>query len=83
MRFERKSADKWQEDTLGACWFKADLHIHIIDDHAGVRMRIPEGHSTDSASPEMFTGHARQFRQTLAKRDGEEAFHLRRREYGF
>jgi len=69
MRFQRKAAGKWQEDTPGARWFKADLHIHTIDDHAGGRVKIPENLSKDLASPEMFTGYSRQFLQTLAKRD--------------
>lgn len=43
MSFERSAATTWHREIPGARWFKADLHIHTIDDHPGRRARMPHG----------------------------------------
>ena len=43
MRFVRRGAGNWHEEIPGARWFKADLHIHTIDDLAGKRAKLPPG----------------------------------------
>jgi len=69
MSFQRKAAEKWQEDIPGARWFKADLHIHTIDDHAGGRAMIPAGLSKNHPQPEILADYARRFLRALARRD--------------
>ena len=41
MPFVRRDAVQWRRDVPGARWFKADLHIHTIDDHPGKRAKLP------------------------------------------
>ena len=63
MSFEREPTDKWRREIPGACWFKADLHVHTIDDHAGKRARMPDGLSGDPANPGVRSAYARRFLQ--------------------
>ena len=51
MTFKRQPTDKWCEQVPGARWFKADLHVHTIDDHLGGRAKMPSGLSGDPADP--------------------------------
>ncbi len=37
MTFARRDAENWHREIPGARWFKADLHIHTIDDLPGDR----------------------------------------------
>ena len=67
MSFHRQVADNWQREVPGACWFKADLHIHTIDDHPGGRTTMPDGLSGNPASPETLARYARRFLQALVK----------------
>lgn len=61
MSFVRRQAKNWRRDVPGARWFKADLHIHTIDDATGGQVHVPDG--TDAASPssEDLAAYARQF----------------------
>ena len=43
MPFVRRDAVQWRRDVPGARWFKADLHIHTIDDLPGGRAKFPAG----------------------------------------
>ena len=43
MTFTREKADNWHREVPGARWFKADLHIHTIDDLEGGRTTVPDG----------------------------------------
>ena len=65
MRFERRPADTWQRDIPGARWFKADLHVHTIDDHPGGRAVLPAGLWGDPADPDILSRYARRFLQGL------------------
>lgn len=67
MSFRRNSAHSWQEEVAGARWFKADLHIHTIDDHPGGRAKVPDGLTGKPDSPETLVTYARRFLQALVK----------------
>lgn len=41
-KFQRQQTDNWHREVPGARWFKADLHIHTVDDHPG-RAKVPNG----------------------------------------
>ena len=68
MSFIRRPAGSWRRDVPGARWFKADLHIHTIDDRAGGRAKMPAGLYGDPAAPETLTGYARLFLRALVDR---------------
>jgi len=55
-------ADTWQK-VPGACWFKADLHIHTIDDHPG-GAKWSEGRGGNPDDPECLRSYARNFLQS-------------------
>ena len=65
MGFERQPAHEWQRAVPGARWFKADLHIHTVDDHAGGRARLPEGLDDDPTDPVVLSRYARLFLKGL------------------
>ena len=68
MTFRRQGAPGWHRDVPGARWFKADLHIHTIDDHAGGRAKLPSGLSGRPDSRETIVAYARQFLQSAIRR---------------
>ena len=68
MTFQRQATDKWRGEIPGARWFKADLHIHTIDDHPGRRAKMPPGLSGDPAHPRTLADYARRFLQALIER---------------
>ena len=61
LSFVRQQADNWRLDNPGARWFKADLHIHTIDDAPSGRVCQSEGQSRTPESPEELTEYARRF----------------------
>lgn len=61
MSFERRPAHTWQQDIPGARWFKADLHVHTIDDHPGGRAELPAELSGDPADPDVLSRYATLF----------------------
>ena len=63
MAFVRQDSAKWDRDVPGARWFKADLHIHTIDDHPGRRAKIPAGLNGPPGSEETIAAYARRFLQ--------------------
>ena len=65
MSFDRQPADEWQRAVPGTRWFKADLHIHTLDDHAGGRAGLPDGLSGDPTDPEVLARYARRFLKGL------------------
>ena len=65
--FRRNAAAGWQQDVPGARWFKADLHLHTIDDHPGGKAKVPEGMDGDPADPELQGAYARHFLQSLVE----------------
>ena len=65
MSFERRPAHEWQRAVPGARWFKADLHIHTVDDHAGGRAGLPEGLAGEPTDAEVLSRYAKQFLKGL------------------
>ena len=65
MSFERQPAHEWRKAVPGARWFKADLHIHTVDDHAGGRAALPEGLDDDPTDPGVLSRYARLFLKGL------------------
>ncbi|WP_419943822.1 AAA family ATPase [Candidatus Poriferisodalis sp.] len=61
MGFVREQADNWRRDVPGARWFKADLHIHTIDDAPGGAVHAPADFDMTSPSSEHLKTYARQF----------------------
>ncbi len=61
MTFTREKADNWHQEVPGARWFKADLHIHTIDDFTGGRAKIPAGINGPPHSEETIKKYARKF----------------------
>ena len=66
MNFQRKPTEKWRREIPGARWFKTDLHVHTIDDHAGQRAKMPDGLSGDPNDPRVLSLYARRFLQGVA-----------------
>ena len=68
MVFARRDAAKWRRDVPGARWFKADLHIHTIDDHSGRRAKLPAGLNVPPESEKTIADYARRFLQGAVER---------------
>lgn len=70
MTFTRQKAGNWQREVPGARWFKADLHIHTIDDLPGDRAKVPEGvDGRRPVSEAALRAYARKFLKAAAARD--------------
>ena len=67
MTFRRQDAPGWHREVPGARWFKADLHIHTIDDHAGGRAKLPSSLDGRPDSGETIVAYARQFLQSAIR----------------
>ncbi len=65
MEFQRKLSEIWNCEVPGARWFKADLHIHTIDDCPGRRAKWPAGLSGNVDDPETLSRYAKLFLQAL------------------
>ncbi len=68
MTFKRRDHSIWHREVPGARWFKADLHIHTIDDFAGGRARLPADVSGPPESTKTIAAYARRFLQCAIKR---------------
>ena len=68
MSFVRRDTDRWRREVPGARWFKADLHVHTIDDRPGGRAKLPPGVSGSPESEATLTSYARRFLQCAAER---------------
>lgn len=66
--FVRRDTNRWRRDVPGARWFKADLHIHTVDDLPGGRAKWPSGVSGSQESEEALTSYSRRFLQCAAER---------------
>ena len=64
MAFTRSDASGWHREVPGARWFKADLHIHTIDDHPGGRAKLPAGVNGPADAPDTIAAYARGFLQS-------------------
>jgi hypothetical protein len=60
--FTRNHSQRWHDDVPGSRWFRADLHVHTLDDHPNTRLTRPAGigDPTDQAS---IDAYARAFLQ--------------------
>ena len=65
MAFARETAGKWRK-VPGAWWFKADLHIHTVDDHQGGRAKFPAEVNGLPEEAATLTAYARRFLQSAA-----------------
>ena len=68
MAFTRGDAAGWHREVPGARWFRADLHVHTIDDHPGRRAKLPAGVNGPVDAADTITAYARQFLQSAAAR---------------
>ena len=68
MAFTRGDAADWHRAVPGARWFKADLHVHTIDDHPGGRAKLPAGVNGPIDAADTITAYARRFLQNAAAR---------------
>lgn len=68
MSFMRQPAKCWHEQIPGARWFKADLHIHTIDDHPSPCAKMPEGMQGSLKDPQFLQAYARRFLHDAASR---------------
>lgn len=69
MAFARKNTGKWREDIPGARWYKADLHIHTVDDLQGGRAKFPAGLSGPPDAAETLAAYARKFLQKAVENE--------------
>lgn len=70
MSFVRQTSDSWHHGSRGvpgARWFKADLHVHTIDDHPGGRAKLPPGCASLPSDPETLRQYARVFLEGVVK----------------
>ena len=68
MTFTRQESDNWRKEVPGARWFKADLHIHTIDDIPGGKAKMPTGMSGDPYATSTILAYARLFLRSAAER---------------
>ena len=61
MPFTRNPSPRWHDEVPGARWFKADLHVHTIDDRAGGRAKMPREVTGDPTDPVVLKQYARAF----------------------
>lgn len=61
MTFKRIPSPKWFTEVPGARWFRADLHVHTLDDHPGGRAKVPAALSGQWGSPDFLGKVARTF----------------------
>lgn len=66
--FARQITDKWHDEVPGARWFKADLHIHTIDDQPGGRAKMPPGVDAASLTEQELDNYARQFLRSAVEK---------------
>ena len=66
--FTRQQTDHWHREVPGARWFKADLHVHTIDDLPGDRTKMPPDLGAPSDSDQTIVNYARCFLRKAAER---------------
>lgn len=59
----RNADSRWHQEVPGARWFKADLHLHTIDDHPGGLAKWPDGLNADPSNLEALQAYARRYLQ--------------------
>ena len=68
MTFTRREADNWHLEVPGARWFRADLHIHTIDDLPGGTAKVPAGINGLPQSAATLADYARRFLHSAVER---------------
>ncbi len=66
--FARNHSNKWHDEVPGSRWFKADLHIHTLDDHASSNFKRPDGINGLAADPGIQEAYARAFLKSSIER---------------
>jgi hypothetical protein len=61
MGFERQQSPDWHMEVPGSRWFKADLHVHTLDDLDGGRAKMPLGISDSALDPSVLRQYAAVF----------------------
>ena len=69
MKFERFISENWHRDVPGARWFKADLHIHTVDDLPGGKAKFPNDVNGPPDSEETIEAYAHRFLQSAVERN--------------
>lgn len=59
--FVRQPAPRWHTEVPGTRWFRADLHLHTLDDHPNTNLRRPAGVNGAVDAPETLQAYARAF----------------------
>ena len=59
--FSRNRSTVWREQVPGARWYRADLHVHTLDDHLLSKFRFPSGLSGDATDVVIQEKYARIF----------------------
>ena len=65
--FTREATDHWHREVPGARWFKADLHVHTVDDLPGGAKLPPDVGGAPDSEPTI-AGYARRFLQKAVAR---------------
>ena len=65
--FKREEAGNWRQQVPGVRWFKADLHIHTMDDHRGRRAKMPSGITGPVESSDTISAYAKRFLQSAVE----------------
>ena len=65
--FKRHDVGRWHQEVPGARWFKADLHIHTLDDLPGRRVKVPPGVTGNLSSEASIRGYARALLQAAVQ----------------
>ena len=60
---EEHGGKKWHREVPGTRWFKADLHIHTIDDMPGGKAKMPDGMMKCDPLSETIPEYSRRFLQ--------------------
>ena len=68
LEFMRREAENWKRKVPGARWFKADLHIHTVDDLPGDRVKMPPGINGDPQSSQVISIYAKCFLKSAVER---------------
>lgn len=68
--YAREVADRWHREVPGARWFRADLHVHTLDDHPTGRIRW-DGPRSRPITTEVLGQYARALLRAAAARGVE------------
>ena len=66
--FKRNHVDVWHREVPGARWFKADLHVHTLDDLPGRGVKVPAEVVGTPSSEEGIRSYARLLLQAAVQR---------------